>query len=66
MARQHIHTKLHELASVVSADKKQRGIDNPIVARMLQCASYVADKDILNLLMRNDASASINAMVVAG
>lgn len=66
MSRQHIHTKLHELASVMSTDGTQHGIGNPLIAKMLTCASYVADKDVIDLLQRNDASASIKAMVDAG
>lgn len=60
-----IRTKLHILAENIDPDTMTTGAENETVQRMLAAASYVVDKEVLNLLSREDASKSVKALIDA-
>lgn len=61
-----IRTKLHILADNVDPRDMSPGRENAVVKAMLAAASFVIDKEVLELLRRDDASKSIKALIEAG
>lgn len=60
-----IRTKLHILANNVDPTTMQAGKDHKQVIAMHKAASFVVDKEVLDLLMREDVTKSVKALVEA-
>lgn len=63
---QHIRTKLHILADNVNPVNKRVGREDPTIDAMMNAASYVVDKEVLDLLKRPDVTKSIGALIEVG
>lgn len=64
-----IKTKLHLVDEVINAFEVSRGAKknyrDPLVEKMMEAPKFYVDRDVVELLQRNDAQASIAAMIKA-